>query len=200
MSHLDLFMEHFKMWVVDACREWDYPAPTDAFYAGVIDRLGDATLSWIGFGLQREIVKPEGLRFNVAQNQPHKGPYKWFSKRNDAKSPQVNWEYYVQVAYLVRIWEPCLQEELTPVFEDKLMDLAVRRGEELVWCIEVKEKASQLKRLLTKLESLADDVRMGAADRGNDPLRKAKYLIKQRPPFFSGIANGLERHFSSLIS
>ena len=188
-------MEHFRTWVADACQEWGYPDPNDAFYASVVDRLGEATLSSIGLGLEKAIVKPEGLRFNVARNQPHKGPYKWFSHRTGAKSPQVNWEYYIQVAYLVRIWEPCIRQELRPVFEDELMDLAVRRGKELIWCIEVKEKASQLKGLLSKLESLATDVDMRAADRGNDALRKAKYLVKQRPLFFSGIANGLEKHF-----
>ena len=101
----------------------------------------------------------------------------------------MNWEYYVQVAYLVRIWESCIRLDLRPVFEGKLMDLTAQRGDDLVWCIEVKEKASQLGRLLGKLESWDSDVDLGASDRGNDALRKAKYLVKQRPPFVSGIAN-----------
>ena len=66
MTQFDQFMEHFRSWVADACQEWSYPDPDDEFYAGVIDRLGEGILSWIGVGLQKAIVKPEGLRFNVA--------------------------------------------------------------------------------------------------------------------------------------
>ena len=75
------------------------------------------------------------------------------------------------------------------------MDLAVRAEGQLLWCIEVKEQAIQLDELLAGLESHSNGVDLDAPDRGNDPLRKAKYLVKHRPKFFSGVAIGMQRDF-----
>jgi hypothetical protein len=41
-------------------------------------------------------------------------------------------------------------------------------------------------------------VEFEAADRGNDPLRKAKYLLRRLPPYFSAIAIGCRLDFSVL--
>jgi hypothetical protein len=80
-------------------------------------------------------------------------------------------------------------------FEDELMDITVRRDGELLWCLEVKERADQLERLLKGVAANGSHVELGAPDRGRDALRKAKYLVKNRPEYFTGIAIGLQRHF-----
>ncbi|MBI4390341.1 MAG: hypothetical protein HY575_00495 [candidate division NC10 bacterium] len=87
---------------------------------------------------------------------------------------------------------------LNLTFEDGLMDLAVRRGAQLLWGIEVKEQPAQLDRLLAELGSHGSGVDLKAPDRGNDPLRKAKYLVRHRPEFFSGVAIGVQRDFRAL--
>ena len=52
-----------------------------------------------------------------------------------------------------------------------------------------------MEKLLAELESHGSGVDLDAPDRGNDPLRKAKYLVKHRPKFFSGVAIGMQRDF-----
>lgn len=35
-----------------------------------------------------------------------------------------------------------------------------------------------------------------APDRGNDPLRKAKYLVRRRPAYFCGVAIGVRLEYA----
>ncbi len=193
--YVEVFDSHFREWAASACDEWGYPAPKVEFYQGVRKRLTDQTFEWIGYGIEAGLIQEEGLQFNLADNPAGKGPNKWFSQRSDVDEPQCNWEYYVQVAFFARLFQPCREATLGLSFEDDLMDLAVRAEGHLLWCIEVKEKAVQLDKLLAELESHGNGVDLDAPDRGNDPLRKAKYLVKHRPKFFSGVAIGMQRDF-----
>jgi hypothetical protein len=190
-----VFYRHFREWVAAACREWKYDHPDEAFYRSVRERLTDEILKWIGYGINAGLIREYGLRFNVAGNAARKR-YKWFSERRNAAGPQCNWEYYVQVARFIRLWNPCKAAGLDLIFEDKLMDLAARRGGKLLWCIEVKEKIVDLEHLLMGLVAHGTaGVDLKAPDRGKDPLRKAKYLVTHQPEFFSGVATGMQRHF-----
>ncbi len=193
--YIEVFDRHFRKWVAAACVEWGYPAPKDDFYRRVRERLTDSPLEWIGYGIEAGLIQEAGLQFNLAGSAAGKGPYKWFSQRSDVDEPQCNWEYYVQVAFFARLSQPCREATIGLTFEDDLMDLAVRAEGDLLWCIEVKEQAAQLEKLLAELEPHGDGVDLDAPDRGNDPLRKAKYLVKHRPKFFSGVAIGMQRDF-----
>jgi len=195
---VEVFQRHFRDWVAAVCDAWGYSLPNEAFYQRVRERLTDETLEWVGYGVEAGLILEGGLRFDVAGNAPGKGPYKWFSRRSDVAEPQCNWEYYVQVAFFARLWEPCRHAGLSLTFEDELMDLAVRREGQLLWCIEIKERSTQLERLLREIESHGAGVNLRAPDRGNDPLRKAKYLVTRRPQFFSGVAIGMQRDFQVL--
>lgn len=197
-SYVGIFERHFRDWVTEVCHAWGYSLPDEAFYLRVRERLTDRTLEWIGYGIEAGLILERGLQFDVADNAPGKGPYKWFSQRSGAAGPQCNWEYYVQVAFFARLWGPCRHAAVSLTFEDELMDLAVRREGQLLWCIEVKERPAQLERLLRKIESHGAGVNLQAPDRGNDPLRKAKYLVTRRPEFFSGVAIGVQRDFQVL--
>ena len=196
--YVEVFQRRFRDWVAAVCDAWVYSLPNEAFYQRVRERLTDWTLEWIGYGVDAGLILERGLQFDVAGNALGKGPYKWFSQRSGAAEPQCNWEYYVQVAFFARLWEPCQEASLRLTFEDELMDLAVRRHGRLLWCIEVKEQAPQLERLLAEIESHGAGVDIEAPDRGNDPLRKAKYLVRHRPKFFSGVAIEMQRDFQVL--
>lgn len=196
--YVEVFQRRFRDWVAAVCDAWGYSLPNEAFYQRVRERLTDWTLEWIGYGVDAGLILERGLQFDVAGNALGKGPYRWFSQRSGAAEPQCNWEYYVQVAFFARLWEPCQEASLRLTFEDELMDLAVRRHGRLLWCIEVKEQAPQLERLLAEIESHGAGVDIEAPDRGNDPLRKAKYLVRHRPKFFSGVAIGMQRDFQVL--
>jgi hypothetical protein len=49
--------------------------------------------------------------------------------------------------------------------------------------------------LLTALESRSCVIDLYQPDRGDDPLRKAKYLNRYRPPYFSVRAGSQLKHF-----
>jgi hypothetical protein len=76
------------------------------------------------------------------------------------------------------------------------MDLGVYDGERLLVCVEVKERATQLQDLIAKLRTYESAVNLLEPDRGNDPLRKAKYLIRRRPPYLCGVAIGIRLEYS----
>jgi hypothetical protein len=74
------------------------------------------------------------------------------------------------------------------------MDVSVRRDGELLWYVEVKPRASQIEPLLVAMNSFAAAVPFDQPDRGNDPLRKAKYLVRHRPPSVSIVGGEDRRH------
>jgi hypothetical protein len=66
----------------------------------------------------------------------------------------------------------------------------------LLVCIEVKERAAQIQDLVKKVRAYEPAVNLSEADRGNDPLRKAKYLVRRKPAYFCGVAIGSRLEFS----
>ena len=75
------------------------------------------------------------------------------------------------------------------------MDLAVYDSQRLLVCVEVKERTAQLQDLVKRLRTYEAAVNLSEPDRGNDPLRKAKYLVRHRPTYFTAIAVGLRKDF-----
>jgi hypothetical protein len=69
-------------------------------------------------------------------------------------------------------------------FEDDLMDIGIYRNKKLwVYC-EIKEKSSQAKNLISGIKKYQSANELPNSDRGNDPLRKTKYIVKLRPRYF----------------
>jgi hypothetical protein len=112
-----------------------------------------------------------------------------FSRNRGPGTPSPNWEYFIQLAEYLRIVRS-IRSSLRVGFEDGLMDVSVRDDQRLIWYIEAKERASQAGHLMDRLATHAAGVDMTSPDRGNDPLRKAKYLVKYRPVFLTVIAIG----------
>jgi hypothetical protein len=80
-------------------------------------------------------------------------------------------------------------------FEDNLVDVTVRRDGRLLWYVEAKHMAPKAIQLLEVMARHARAVPLDAHDRGNDSLRKAKYLVRHRPSYFTALAVGLRRDF-----
>ena len=76
------------------------------------------------------------------------------------------------------------------------MDLAVYDGQRLLVCVEVKERTAQLQDLVKRLRTYEAAVNLSEPDRGNDSLRKAKYLVRRRPMYFCGVAIGTRVEYS----
>jgi hypothetical protein len=77
------------------------------------------------------------------------------------------------------------------------MDITVSdKSGSLLWYLEVKEKAIEVPGLVAKLRQYGvDGVDLNAPDRGNDPLRKAKYLVRYTPDYLSVSAIGVRQDF-----
>jgi hypothetical protein len=143
-------------------------------------------------------VISQGYTFLLKGLAPNKGPYHWFSRFASERRPNPNWEYYVQVAEYVRLSNALAGRGYELTFEDDLMDVGIYRDGQLVVCCEIKEKSSQAVRLVSRMRAYQSRVDLSEPDRGNDALRKAKYLVRKRPKYFYLVAIGARFEFSVL--
>jgi len=192
---IDTFNEHFLKWVNSACGEWSYPEPSKAYYEKVNKRIPEGVRTLIGEGIKQDIILTHGHKFLLKGLTPNKGPYSWFSKNDSVREPNPNWEYYIQVALYAQLYFAAKSKELTLTFEDDLMDLALYNGNKLLVCIEVKEKADHIQKLISGIKKYQNGVDFVSPDRGNDPLRKAKYIISRKPEYFCGYSIGARFDF-----
>lgn len=185
---------HLREWVEAACAAWGYPTPEDAYYATLRRRLPPGLRQLIGRGLAEGLIEARGLRFTL-RDLPGKGPYAWFSQRPGGHEPATNWEYFVQVAEYVRLRRVAAAFGLQVRFEHGLMDLALYRMDELLVYCEVKVRASQAHDLVEKLSGYENSIDGDRPDRGNDTLRKAKYIARHRPAHFVCVAIGVRLEY-----
>jgi hypothetical protein len=193
---VQLFDAQLTGWARLACEEWGFACPPSEFFEKMTSRLPEGLRATIGFGLEHGLVIPQGYSFFVKGLRPGKGPYRWFSCFASEQRPNPNWEYYVQVAEFVRLSTALAGRGYELTFEDDLMDIGVYSAGQLVVCCEIKEKSIQATRLVSRMKSHQAGVDLSKPDRGNDPLRKAKYLLMKRPKYFYLVAIGARLEFS----
>ena len=191
-----VFDEQVRLWASTACAEWGFLPPLQEFFTRLNERLPGGLLATIGFGVEKGIVLPRGCTFNIQGAGQSKGPYNWFSRDNNNRTPNPNWEYYIQVAEFVRLRQAFANGDYALTFEDALMDIGVYKNNKLMVCCEIKENSSQAKKLIAGIKTYEMGIDLTSPDRGNDPLRKAKYIIHQRPLFFYLVAIGVRYEFS----
>jgi hypothetical protein len=194
MDYLMQLKSAFRRWLSTACEEFSCNMPGNEYFEEFSRRIPEGIQDWLGKGLSEEIILEEGFHFRLKGLASHKGPYTWFERRKDSP-PSPTWEYYVQVAEYVKLFRLCSRQGLTLGFEDGLMDITVYRDGSLLVCVEVKEKAAKLDELLEGLHQYEDGIDRSVDDRGNDPLRKAKYITMYKPPFVSFVAVGVKKDF-----
>jgi hypothetical protein len=193
---VQLFDAQLTGWARLACEEWGFAFPPSEFFEKMTSRLPEGLRATIGFGLEQGLVIPQGYSFLVKGLGPGKGPYRWFSRFASEQRPNPNWEYYVQVAEFVRLSTALAGRGYELTFEDDLMDIGVYSAGQLAVCCEIKEKSSQATRLVNRMRSYQPGVDLSEPDRGNDPLRKAKYLVTKRPKYFYLVAIGARFEFA----
>ena len=182
-------------WIDAACMEWNYAAASAANLSGVRERVPAGLQTLIVKGHRQGLIETTGLRFTLRGLPPGKGPYAWVSK-SSAGIPTMNWEYLVQSAEYVRVYRQVAPLGYEVLVEDPLMDITVQRNGELLWYIEVKEKADDLLALASRVRSYGSDgVDIPQSERGNDALQKAKYLVQYRPRYLTLSAIGMNLHF-----
>lgn len=151
-----IFDQQVRLWVSSACHEWGFPDPSEQFFGKLNERLPSGLLATIGFGIEKGIVVPNGCTFMIKGLTQTKGHYNWFSRDNTKCRPNPNWEYYIQVAEYVRLWQVFENSDHVLTFEDALMDIGVYKDNKLLVCCEIKEKSTQAKKLITGIKSLRD--------------------------------------------
>ncbi|MDP3880341.1 MAG: hypothetical protein Q8Q07_08590 [Dehalococcoidales bacterium] len=180
---VDEFDRSFRQWVKTACQEWKLNEPSEEYFSHVKRRLPEGLRTLLGYGLKHGLIIPTGRVFTLKDMPPSKGPYNWFSQGRTTK-PSPNWEYFVQIAEFIRFFRiSSTTHGLSVKFEDSLMDVGVYRNNKLFVYVEVKEKGTQLQKLVQEMKKLQYSIDLTIEDRGNDPLRKAKYLVTQRPEY-----------------
>lgn len=194
MTAAPSFDQAFRSWAEAACAAWDYEPVSEAWIDDAYRRLPLGLRLTLGHGLTSGAIQTvEGFKFQLPHLPEGKGPYAWLGK-SATEAPAVHWEYYVQVAEYVRLLESTGNRVVS--FEDDLMDVTVYDAGEVILACEVKERSGQLGPLLEGIRKYGRGFDAEAPDRGNDSLRKAKYISKARPRYFSLVAIGHRREFS----
>ncbi len=182
-------------WGRAAAAAFGYPPPGDAWADRVLARLPQGLLASVDQGVRDGLLRLEGHQFRPAGLPPGKGPYSWFSRCRSGAEPAPNWEYFVQVAVWLDLVRSLPGSRVG--FEDELMDVAVRRADGRVdWCLEVKERGDQLPALLEQVRRHARGVDPDAPEGGDDGLRKARYVLRHRPRWFSLVGLGARHDFA----
>jgi hypothetical protein len=195
--------ELIRGWVTAACREWSYPNVSEPYFDAVYERLPVGVRTLVASGHRDGLIKPVGgYRFTLQGLPPGKGPYAWVSRNEQAQAPAINWEYLIQAAEYARVYGTLSPKGYLIAVEDRLMDITVSDLDgALRWYIEVKERAIDIPGLVDRIGTYGHEgVDLNAPDRGNDALRKAKYLIQYRPVYLSISAIGLRRDFQVAYS
>ncbi len=195
------FDKFLRKVVKRTCKEWSYITPPDDYYLNVYSRLPLGLRVIIASGLSSGLIddvgvsKTKSAAFRPIGVSENKGPYSWFERNNQKKQPQPCWEYFVQLAEYIRLYEIFKSKNVELKFEDNLMDIGIYRNRKLWVCCEIKEKSSQAQNLIYKVKKYQTASELPNSDRGNDPLRKAKYIVNLKPQYFYLVSIGKRFEF-----
>lgn len=193
------YADIFDQFIVDcansAADDFGYPRPGKAFFESLYKDLKPGIRGNLGIGIDQGLLLSDGRTFKLASLGEKKGPYNWFSRQRNRQELMVNWEYFVQVAEFIRLSNIVTTESQKIKFEDGLMDLAIYEQGELYLCCEVKVNSRQVSSLLAGVRKYQSGIDFSLPDRGNDSIRKAKYLLQHRPTYFSIVGIGIRREF-----
>lgn len=188
-----------RQWVHAASAEWGYLQPTDEYLSSITQRIPPGVRRLVTAGHDDALIYPVGdYRFTLQGLPAGKGPYAWVGRNPSAGAPAMHWEYLVQAAEYARIYRTVSARGYLIAVEDRLMDITISdTSGRLRWDLEVKEKAADVPRFVDDIRRYgASGVDLNAPDRGNDALRKAKYIVRYRPEYFSVSAIGIRMDFA----
>lgn len=167
-----------------------------AFRRNFGHRISNDLCEAIGAGLQSGFLKTErGFFVHPASDLRRLACHYVFNGKN---SLHPCWELYVQLAEAVRWRQTAAALGLDLRIEDRLMDITlsqyvatpesegVRRvARDLVVYVEIKVNRHEAKTLCDRVTQYGRvGVNLNDSARGNDALKKARYLIRHRPKIF----------------
>jgi hypothetical protein len=190
----EIFDALFDKWADEALRDAGFQAekPTQGNRIPIIVKRKVAQLC------EMKICFPDSKPacFRIADSKKGEGgPYNRFTYSSGLKRIYPNYEYLVQIATFRDLvveygYDPKwmkfeYHESVPPVWVSVDIGIQIPNGPKIF--VEVKETKSQWQSLILEVEAIGNrGVDLSAPDRGNDPLRKAKYIAAGRPDFFVG--------------
>lgn len=138
--------------------------------------INEEEIQLIGKGFEMGILKIDGNLFTVQSDT---------KKKYDAFT--LNREYFTQFATLIVLISKYGYPVEDCYFEYNLMDICVFKDKKPFIYVETKVNNYQAEKLYKEIkEKYSKNVKKfeEIIDRGNDPLRKTKYIFKDRPKYF----------------
>jgi hypothetical protein len=200
---LETFRHAFAGWVRAHSLVMGIPFDSEVLLTSLANRIGNDTLRLIGTALLNgwlETEKGDNRGYFVREtDRPGTAGGQFTIERTSDSKVKPCWELYVQLADYALLRTEAQRRGLKVRLEDHLMDITVWAGETLVLYVENKETRSQAHSLLKKMNGYGETgFRMDDFDKGNDGLRKAKYLFSRGSPpeYFALSAVGYRQLFS----
>lgn len=194
MTAIERFRREFHRWVQAHNGAKGYATDPDALLSTLQGRIGETPLARIGSAylngwLQTEADPGRGYFVREANRPGSRGGQFTITHQGEGQVAPC-WELFVQLsdyAWLRTVAERHGQEVR---LEDRLMDLTVRAGSRLVLYVEHKTTRDLAEKLVEKMRRYGEDgFTLEDPDRGNDALRKAKYLVRDEGyPIYFGLS------------
>lgn len=191
MTAIERFRRELRRWVGAHNKAKGYATDPDKLLDALTARFAEERLARIGSAylngwLQTETDPGRGYFVREADRPGLRGGQFTITHQGQHKVAPC-WELFVQLADYGWLRTIAERHGCTVRLEDRLMDLTVRAGSRLVLYVEHKTTRRTAERLLDGMRRYGQDgFHLDDPDRGNDALRKAKYLIRgnSHPPYF----------------
>jgi hypothetical protein len=201
---INRFRDELGRWIAAHNETKGFTTNADEAFATLEDRIGTQALTQIGSAFLNGwlITEQEPNRgyFVRETDRPGKrgGQFVLINRGNGKADPC--WELFVQLADYAWLRTIAQRTGHAVRLEDRLMDLTVRTQDALILYVEHKTTRAVAEHIL---ESMKRHGEIGFGiddfDKGNDALRKAKYLVRDdrslRPLYFGLSAVGFKKLF-----
>jgi predicted RNA-binding protein len=193
-SALERFHSEFRRWIQSHNSTHGFETDSEALVPTLEARIPREYLTGIGSAFVNGWLVTEsspGRGYFVRESdRPGVGGGQFTLIHRGDSVVQPCWELYIQLADYAWLRTVAGRSGHHVRLEDNLMDLTVRAGATLLLYVEQKERKETAQQLLRKVMEYG---RLGFGldedDRGNDPLRKAKYLVREDTrPLYVGLS------------
>ena len=194
MTAIARFRTEFRRWVQSHNAAKGYGTDAEKLLRTLEARVGKTALTRIGSAylngwLQTEPDVGRGYFVREADRPGPRGGQFAVTHQGQGKVAPC-WELFVQLADYAWLRTVAERHGQEVRLEDRLMDLTVRAGSRLVLYVEHKTTRALAEKLLFQMRQHGDKgFNLDDPDRGNDALRKAKYLARDGShPIYVGLS------------
>jgi hypothetical protein len=190
---IERFRREFRRWVQSHNAEKGYTTDPGALLSALEARIDETHLTRIGSAYLNGWLQTEadpGREYFVREaDRPGRRGGQFTITHQGARQVAPCWELFVQLADYAWLRTVAERHRQKVRLEDRLMDLTVRAGSRLVLYVEHKTTRQIAEKLLVGMRLYgAKGFELDDPDRGDDALRKAKYLVRSEHPVYFGLS------------